>query len=87
MTDERTREELADALKNYTKSVVASSTTYLINEAAARLREPEGERIEGWATRKGIFKQKLTPNQVCPNVYMWSPAYLVILRDPEEPEK
>lgn len=48
---QRTNEELADALKqlNDNQEEFYGPRFPDIDEAARRLREPEGERIEGWA--------------------------------------
>ena len=59
MADERTNEEIADALKEWAHSrrdyadehAVDEGLTELLDEAARRLREQGGERITGWASR------------------------------------
>ena len=65
VSGERTNEELADALRKYSKHLRERRlNTALMDEIIARLRANDGERIEGWA-------RVMDPNCSCAEARQW----------------
>ena len=87
-----TYDELADALKRMSRHVMGADREILEAAESGLRAMPEGERIEGWASKEaeddGTYEFIATEEKpLLISFYGWNPAVLVVLHTREEGER